>query len=68
MCFLNTHFVVFQKNTNVNYEPIIDFDGANGVGSIAMQEFKSRLGKSLTVNIYNDDITTKGKLNNMVMI
>lgn len=54
-----------ESNKNVNYEATIDFDGANGVGAIAMQEFIARLGNSLNVNIYNSDTTTKGKLNFM---
>lgn len=54
-----------ESNRNVNYEPVIDFDGANGVGALVMQEMKSRLGDSLVVNIYNADTTTKGKLNYM---
>ncbi|XP_014287806.1 phosphoacetylglucosamine mutase [Halyomorpha halys] len=52
-----------ESNKNVNYEATLDFDGANGVGAIAMQEFLSRLGNSLIVNIYNSDTSTKGKLN-----
>ncbi|CAH1396566.1 unnamed protein product [Nezara viridula] len=54
-----------ESTKNVNYEATIDFDGANGVGAIAMHEFVSRLGNSLNVNIYNSDTTTKGKLNFM---
>ncbi|KAK8404171.1 hypothetical protein O3P69_000323 [Scylla paramamosain] len=39
--------------SNGNYEPVILFDGANGVGALAMEEFTKHLQDSLKVTMYN---------------
>lgn len=44
-----------------NYEPVILFDGANGVGALAMEEFMKHLQNALKVTIYNKE----GILNHM---
>ncbi|XP_045118302.1 phosphoacetylglucosamine mutase-like [Portunus trituberculatus] len=38
---------------NGNYEPVILFDGANGVGALAMEEFTKHLQDALKVTMYN---------------
>lgn len=48
-------------SSNGNYEPVILFDGANGVGALAMEEFMKHLQDSLRVTMYNKD----GILNHM---
>jgi hypothetical protein len=35
------------------YTPLLHFDGANGVGAHAMQEFSGRLAGVLDVTLYN---------------
>lgn len=51
------------SNTNGNYTPNINFDGANGVGSVAIEYVKKRIQDKLTVNVYNDSINDHEKLN-----
>ncbi|KAK7068681.1 Phosphoglucomutase-3 [Halocaridina rubra] len=41
--------------SNGNYEPIVYYDGANGVGALMIANFLKHLGNSLSVSIYNDD-------------
>lgn len=56
-------FVSLRLNgsSSGNYEPVILFDGANGVGALAMEEFMKHLQDTLKVTIYNKD----GILNHM---
>ncbi|XP_065202453.1 phosphoacetylglucosamine mutase [Planococcus citri] len=59
-------FETFWKdvsNTNGNYSPYVVFDGANGVGSIAMKNAETRIRDKLRVNLYNDSINDHEKLN-----
>ncbi|KAG7176260.1 Phosphoacetylglucosamine mutase-like [Homarus americanus] len=39
--------------SNGNYDPVILYDGANGVGALAMSEFLNNMKKSLNVTIFN---------------
>ena len=41
-----------------NYSPKIMFDGANGVGALAMQEFMTRLKGILEVTAFNTGLST----------
>jgi hypothetical protein len=48
--------VKFQAGTAAKrgrYAPVLHFDGANGVGAHAMQEFSGRLAGVLDVTLYN---------------
>ncbi|XP_025421380.1 phosphoacetylglucosamine mutase isoform X2 [Sipha flava] len=46
-----------------NYSPIIEFDGANGVGALKMKDALVFLDETLIINMHNDDILTTEKLN-----
>ncbi|CAB0037434.1 unnamed protein product, partial [Trichogramma brassicae] len=62
---ISTAFQTVAKNTECNnslYTPKIQFDAANGVGGIAIQEFKKRLNGVLEIDIYNNG---NGQLNYM---
>ncbi|XP_050708023.1 phosphoacetylglucosamine mutase-like [Eriocheir sinensis] len=48
-------------SSSANYEPVVLFDGANGVGALAMEEFMKHLQNTLKVTIYNKE----GILNHM---
>ncbi|KAK9501943.1 hypothetical protein O3M35_012571 [Rhynocoris fuscipes] len=52
-----------QNNREGNYTSEIEFDGANGVGSIVMKELLPYLNGSIKINFHNCDTTSKGKLN-----
>lgn len=49
-------------SSSAKYEPVILFDGANGVGALAMEEFMKHLQDTLKVTIYNKG---EGVLNHM---
>lgn len=51
-----------QGSSNGNYEPVILFDGANGIGALAMEEFMKHLQDSLKVTMFNKG---EGILNHM---
>ncbi|KAL7296638.1 hypothetical protein TKK_0010057 [Trichogramma kaykai] len=62
---ISTAFHTVAKNIECNnslYTPKIQFDAANGVGGIAIQEFKKRLNGILEIDIYNNG---NGQLNYM---
>lgn len=48
-----------------NYKPVVNYDGANGVGARKMIDFAPYLGDALFVEVCNDG--TSGKLNHMVI-
>ena len=52
-----------SSNTNGNYSPSINLDGANGVGSVAIEYVKKRISEKLVINLYNDSINNYEKLN-----
>jgi len=51
-----------------NYSPIIEFDGANGVGALKMKDAIKYLEESLVINMHNDDILNTEKLNYKVCL
>ncbi|XP_053634172.1 phosphoacetylglucosamine mutase isoform X2 [Cherax quadricarinatus] len=51
-----------SSSSHGNYDPVILFDGANGVGALAMTEFLNHLQDSLRVTIFNKG---EGVLNHM---
>jgi len=51
-----------------NYSPIIEFDGANGVGALKMKDAITYLEESLVINMHNDDILNTEKLNYKVWL
>jgi len=46
-----------------NYSPLIEFDGANGVGALKMKDAIMYLEETLVINMHNDDILNSQKLN-----
>ncbi|XP_022182526.1 phosphoacetylglucosamine mutase [Myzus persicae] len=46
-----------------NYSPVIEFDGANGVGALKMKDAIIYLEETLVINMHNDDILNTEKLN-----
>lgn len=46
-----------------NYSPVIEFDGANGVGALKMKDAIIHLEETLVINMHNDDIINTEKLN-----
>jgi len=51
-----------------NYSPIIEFDGANGVGALKMKDAIVYLEEALVINMHNDDILNTEKLNYKVWL
>lgn len=51
-----------------NYSPIIEFDGANGVGALKMKDAIIHLEEALVINMHNDDILNTEKLNYKVWL
>nr|XP_045615442.1 phosphoacetylglucosamine mutase-like isoform X2 [Procambarus clarkii] len=51
-----------SSTSHGNYDPVILFDGANGVGAMAMAEFLKYMENSLSVTIFNKG---EGVLNHM---
>lgn len=54
-----------DKINNEQYVAELLLDAANGVGAIATKEFQNYLGKTITINMYNDG---NGELNYMVYL
>ncbi|XP_050535515.1 phosphoacetylglucosamine mutase isoform X2 [Daktulosphaira vitifoliae] len=46
-----------------NYSPIIEFDGANGVGALKLKDAMKYLDDSLIINLHNNDVMNSRKLN-----
>jgi len=46
-----------------NYNPVIEFDGANGVGAFQMKDAIVYFDGTLVVNLHNDDTSNVEKLN-----
>lgn len=59
----NARTIIFQCSDFKNYSPIIEFDGANGVGALKMKDALVFLDKTLLINMNNDDTLTTEKLN-----
>ena len=51
-----------------NYEPMLMFDGANGVGAKKIRVFQQRLDDILNIEVFNDAAIGTGKLNFKVSI
>jgi len=51
-----------------NYTPIIEFDGANGVGALKIKDAIMYLEETLVINMHNDDILNTEKLNDKVWL
>jgi len=51
-----------------NYSPVIEFDGANGVGALKLKDAIIYLEETLVINIHNDDILNTEKLNYKVWL
>lgn len=57
---------LWKRNVSCDkYSPVIEFDGANGVGALVMKELLPYLGDTIKINFHNCNTTTTGKLNNM---
>lgn len=57
-------WILANTNDYGNYVAAVNFDGANGVGVLPLQEASKRqLKDKITVNFYNDQIGVGGKLN-----
>ncbi|XP_050437081.1 phosphoacetylglucosamine mutase [Adelges cooleyi] len=46
-----------------NYNTVIEFDGANGVGALKMKDALSYLDNTLIINMHNDEVSSSEKLN-----
>lgn len=55
--------IIFQCLDFKNYSPIIEFDGANGVGALKMKDALVFMDGTLVINMYNDDTSDTEKLN-----
>lgn len=53
----------FQCSDFKNYSPVVEFDGANGVGALKMKDAIAYLDCTLVVNMHNDDTSNTEKLN-----
>lgn len=62
-CCPTYHFSLFQCTDFKNYSPVVEFDGANGVGAFRMKDAISHFDETLVVNIHNDDTSNADKLN-----
>lgn len=54
-----------NETSHENYNPNVLLDAANGVGAIAVKEFKKYLANSINIELHNDG---SGKLNYMVKV
>ncbi|XP_039275740.1 phosphoacetylglucosamine mutase isoform X2 [Nilaparvata lugens] len=52
-----------QTHEKGNYKPEIEFDGANGVGSVIVKDFAQAIGDALKINVHNDRVNEVGVLN-----
>lgn len=53
----------FQCSDFKNYSPVVEFDGANGVGALKMKDAIVYLDCTLVVNMHNDNTSNTEKLN-----
>ncbi|KAI5697030.1 hypothetical protein M8J75_003983 [Diaphorina citri] len=53
----------FLPTDNKSYSQDIYFDGANGVGGVKIKELQKIIESKLKIEVYNQDVTTQGKLN-----
>lgn len=53
----------FIASDNSLYSRDISFDGANGVGSVKIEDLKKIVGSKLNIKVFNGEISTQGKLN-----
>uniref|UniRef100_A0A146L187 Phosphoacetylglucosamine mutase n=1 Tax=Lygus hesperus TaxID=30085 RepID=A0A146L187_LYGHE len=62
---LASSFISLSKEitTKKNYSPFMDFDGANGVGALAIEKLLPRLGQTLLLTLHNADTASPNKLN-----
>lgn len=53
----------FIQPNSSSYSREISFDGANGVGSVKIEDLQKVVGSKLNIKVLNRDVSTQGKLN-----